>query len=117
MGIPCSVSMGCPDYGVSSGPESVGRVAREEKMTQMPFVQCPVCGGEMVEKEVEKLLRGGIHLAVVAVRAEVCLRCGERLYSQETVRYFANIRTKLKRQETADFQPLGQSFIVPAHSK
>jgi YgiT-type zinc finger domain-containing protein len=86
-------------------------------MTQMPFVQCPVCGGEMVEKEVEKLLRGGLHFAAVKVHAEVCLRCGERLYSQETVRYFANIRTKLKRQETADFQPLGQSFFVPAHSR
>jgi YgiT-type zinc finger domain-containing protein len=109
--------MSCPDYGVSSGPESVYCLAGKEKMTQMPFVQCPVCSGEMVEKEVEKLLRGGLHFAAVKVRAEVCLRCGERLYSQETVRYFANIRTKLKRQETADFQTLGQSFVVPAHSR
>jgi YgiT-type zinc finger domain-containing protein len=51
----------------------------------MPFNKCPACGGEMVEKDVEKLLRGGIHTAVLTVRAEVCLRCGERLYSQETV--------------------------------
>jgi YgiT-type zinc finger domain-containing protein len=90
----------------------VDRVAGKEKMTQMPFAQCPVCGGEMVEKEVEKLLRGGRHIAVVKTYAEVCLRCGERLYPQETVRYFAHIRAKLKRQETADFQPLGQSFLV-----
>jgi len=82
----------------------------------MPFEQCPVCGGEMVEKEVEKLLRGGVHTAVVKVRAEVCLRCGERLYAQETVRRFAHIRTQLKRQETSDFQPLGQSFLVPEKS-
>jgi YgiT-type zinc finger domain-containing protein len=81
-------------------------------MTQMPCAQCPVCGGEMVEKEVEKLLRGGKHIAVVKVRAEVCLRCGGRLYPQETVRHFAHIRAKLRRQETADFQPLGQSFLV-----
>ena len=52
----------------------------------MPFSQCPACGGELVEKEVEKLLRGGIHTAVMRVRAEVCLRCGERLYPPETVR-------------------------------
>ena len=109
--------MGCPDYGVPSGPEPVDRVAGKEKMMQIPFVQCPVCSGEMVEKEVEKLLRGGMHLAVVAVRAEVCLRCGERLYSQETVRYFANIRTRLKRQETADFQLLEQSFLVTESGK
>ena len=76
----------------------------------MPFSKCPVCGGEMIEKEVEKLLRGGPHTAVVAVRAEVCLRCGERLYSQETVRRFEQIRAKLERQDVAEFQPLGQSF-------
>jgi YgiT-type zinc finger domain-containing protein len=76
----------------------------------MPFKECPVCGGEMVEKEVEKLLRGGVHTAVLTVHAEVCLRCGERLYSQATVRRFEQIRTKLERQDVAEFQPLGQSF-------
>ena len=77
-----------------------------------PFEQCPVCGGELVEKEVEKLLRGGIHTAVLEVCAEVCLRCGERLYSQGTVRRFEEIRAKLERQETEAFQPLGLSFQV-----
>jgi YgiT-type zinc finger domain-containing protein len=78
----------------------------------MPFKQCPVCGGEVVEKEVEKLLRGGRHTAVVSVPAEVCLKCGERLYSTETIRRFEQIRAKLERQEVAEFQPLGQSFQV-----
>jgi YgiT-type zinc finger domain-containing protein len=78
----------------------------------LPFKQCPVCGGEMVEKEVEKLLRGGNHTAVVRVKAEVCLHCGERLYSKETISRFEQIRTKLSRQEVAEFQPLGQSFQV-----
>lgn len=78
----------------------------------MPFEKCPVCGGELVEKGVEKLLRGGAHTAVLKVHAEVCLHCGERLYSQETVRRFEEIRAKLERQETTDFQPLGVSFQV-----
>lgn len=78
----------------------------------IPFHKCPVCGGEMVEKDVEKLLRGGIHTAVLNVQAEVCLRCGERLYSQETVRLFEQVRAKLERQELDDFQPLGRSFKV-----
>jgi len=77
-----------------------------------PFTKCPICGGEIVEKEVEKLLRGGNHTAVMKVKAEVCLHCGERLYSKEIVRQFEKIRTKLERQETRDFQPLGQSFQV-----
>lgn len=78
----------------------------------MPFETCPVCGGEMVEKTVEKLLRGGINTAVVDVRAEVCLRCGEKLYSKETIRQFEQIRAKLERQDVAEFQPLGRSFKV-----
>lgn len=77
-----------------------------------PFEKCPVCGGELVEKEVEKLLRGGIHTAVLRVHAEVCLHCGERLYPPETVRRFEEIRGKLERQETAGFQPMGKSFQV-----
>ena len=45
----------------------------------IPFKKCPICGGEVVEKEVEKLLRGGKNTAVILVRAEVCLHCGERI--------------------------------------
>jgi YgiT-type zinc finger domain-containing protein len=82
----------------------------EKIIKMMPFPKCPVCGGEMVEKEVEKLLRGGIHTAAITVKAEVCLHCGERLYTPETVRRFEQIRTKLARKEVAEFQPLGQSF-------
>jgi len=77
-----------------------------------PFDRCPVCGGEVVDKEVEKLLRGGVHTAVVRVRAEVCLHCGERLYSPETVRRFEQIKARLEKGEVEGFQPLGRSFAV-----
>jgi YgiT-type zinc finger domain-containing protein len=80
----------------------------------MPFSTCPVCGGEMVEKDVEKLLRGGVHTAVLRVCAEVCLSCGERLYGQDTVRRFEQIRAKLEKQEVAEFEPMGRSFRVGA---
>ncbi|MCX7011856.1 MAG: YgiT-type zinc finger protein [Candidatus Sumerlaeota bacterium] len=78
----------------------------------MPFSRCPVCGGEMVEKDVEKLLRGGVNTAVMKVRAEVCLHCGERLYSSDLVKRFEIIRDKLERHDVSDFRPLGQSFQV-----
>ena len=78
----------------------------------MPFSKCLVCGGELVEKNVEKLLRGGIHTAVLTVRAEVCLSCGERLYTQAAVRRFEQIRIMLEKQEVAGFLPLGQSFQI-----
>ncbi len=84
------------------------------KEATKPFAKCPVCGGELEEKEVEKLLRGGVHTAVTRVWADVCLRCGERFYSQETVKRFEEIRLrrKLEREEVATFQPLGRSFQV-----
>lgn len=81
-------------------------------MKEMPFDQCPVCGGDLVEKEVEKVLRGGANTAVLKVCAEVCLRCGERLYSQETVRRFEQIRAKLERHETEEFRAIGVSYQV-----
>lgn len=77
-----------------------------------PFDKCPVCGGDLELKEVEKLLKGGNHTAALRVHVTVCLRCGERLYSENTVRYFEQIRNKLKRQEVVGFHPIGQSFIV-----
>ncbi len=74
--------------------------------------KCPICGGELVEKEVEKLLKGGSNTAVVRVKALVCTRCGERLYTAATVRRFEQIRRKLARQDVADFRPIGQFFQV-----
>jgi len=74
------------------------------------FEKCPICGDNMIEKEVEKLLHGGKDTAVLQVKAEVCLHCGECLYAQEDVRRFEEIRAKLLRHDTADLQPLGQSF-------
>ncbi|MCX6673836.1 MAG: YgiT-type zinc finger protein [Methanothrix sp.] len=88
------------------------RLQKEEEMNSMPFERCPVCGTDLVEKEVEKVLRGGVNTAVLMVCAEVCLRCGERLYSQETVRRFEKIRAKLERQETGEFQAIGVSYQV-----
>lgn len=84
--------------------------------TKRPFDKCPVCGGQLKEKEVEKLLQGGVDTAVMKVRAEVCLHCGERLYSQETVKRFEEIRRKLKQKKVADFQPMGRSFQIATYS-
>ena len=85
-------------------------VRQEEKMK--PFERCPVCGSELEEKIVEKLLRGGNHTVSLKVAAEVCLHCGERLYAEDVVRSFEEIRNKLKKQDFSNFRNLGQSFTV-----
>jgi YgiT-type zinc finger domain-containing protein len=79
---------------------------------KMPFAKCPICGGEMAEKRVEKVLRGGANTAILTVDAEVCLHCGERLYAEDAVRRFEQIRAKLEREDTADFEPVGSTFQV-----
>jgi YgiT-type zinc finger domain-containing protein len=78
----------------------------------LPFEKCPVCGAELKNKEVEKILHGGNHTVVLQIQAEVCLHCGERLYAEEIVRLFEKIRNKLKRQDLSGFDPLGKTFTV-----
>jgi YgiT-type zinc finger domain-containing protein len=76
----------------------------------MAFNKCPICGGEIVEKQVDKLLRGGSNSAVLTVQAEVCLHCGERMYSEDTIKQFEIIRSKLEKQETNGLVPVGRFF-------
>ena len=77
-----------------------------------PFEKCPVCGGELETKQVEKLLRGGGNTVSMKVTAEACFRCGERLYAEDVVKSFEEIRGKLRRQEFSHLKSLGQSFTV-----
>ena len=77
-----------------------------------PFDNCPVCNGELVKKHVEKILRGGDNTISLKVIAEVCLRCGERLYSEDTVKSFQEIRKKLMKQEFTHFRNIGNFFTL-----
>jgi len=77
-----------------------------------PFEKCPVCGGDLKSKQVEKLLRGGGNTVSMKVFAEVCLHCGERLYAEDVVKAFEEIRGKLRKQEFSHFKILGRSFTV-----
>lgn len=77
-----------------------------------PFEKCPVCGGDLENRQVEKLLRGGGNTVTMKVSAEVCLHCGEKLYAEEVVKSFEEIRGKLRKHEFSHFRVLGQSFTV-----
>ena len=79
-------------------------------MSKKTFDKCPICGGEIVEKQVDKLLRGGSNSAVLTVQADVCLHCGERMYSEDTIKQFETIRSKLEKQETSGLKAVGQFF-------
>lgn len=77
-----------------------------------PFEKCPVCGGELVQKEVEKILEGGGNTARMRVKAELCLHCGERFYPPQTVRQFEEIRSRLRSCQTEGFRVSGQAYEV-----
>lgn len=74
--------------------------------------KCPICGGELVIKETTKVVRGGGHTAILKVKAPVCLYCGERLYSLEQVKWFDEVRAKLRTNDTNDFERTGTSFKI-----
>jgi len=76
------------------------------------FDKCPICGGDLVTKEVEKMLKGGTNTAVVKVKAEVCLHCGERLYAPKTISRFEDIRRKLTEEDVSEFEPIGKTYQV-----
>ena len=67
----------------------------------MSFVKkCPICGGEVREKEVTEVLTGGKNTTFIKLKAGVCLHCGDRLFSSDTIKQFEEIETKLKKQKT-----------------
>jgi YgiT-type zinc finger domain-containing protein len=67
----------------------------------------------MVSKEVEEIVRGGGNTAIIQVQADVCLHCGERLYTPETIARFESIATRLERKDTGGFKEVGISYSVP----
>ena len=76
------------------------------------FEKCPLCGGEVIEKEVEKLLKGDGNTAIMKVKAEVCVHCGERLYAPEVIARFEDIRKRLREGKVDDFIEIGKSYQV-----
>jgi YgiT-type zinc finger domain-containing protein len=77
-----------------------------------PFENCPVCGGVLETKQVEKLLLGGGNTVSMKVSAEVCLHCGEKLYAEDVVKSFETIRSKLRQQKFTHFKSIGKSFTI-----
>ena len=81
----------------------------------MALDKCPRCGfDDVIEKNVDKVIRGGEDAAVISVPAEVCLHCGERFYAGKVGFCFDAIRKRLDSGQVEEFQPIGRYFRVPA---
>jgi len=71
---------------------------------------CPICGGKVVEKEVEKIVKGGSDVAILRVKAGVCEKCGERIYTKEVHKKIEDIRSELKQKATEMYKPIGRTY-------
>jgi YgiT-type zinc finger domain-containing protein len=78
----------------------------------LPIDRCPFCSGEITEKTVTEVIRGGGNTATLTINALVCQRCGERFYDTETIEKFEAIKADLESQKTEDLKPVGQAFEV-----
>jgi YgiT-type zinc finger domain-containing protein len=76
----------------------------------MPFTKCPVCSGDIMEKQVEEIIYSGNNALIINVPAEVCLKCGERLYSPEVIQKMESIKAKLEKNEIEGFKKIGQFY-------
>jgi YgiT-type zinc finger domain-containing protein len=59
-------------------------------------LKCPLCGGQIIEREVNQKIKGGGKVVVLKVRAYVCTECAERLYSLDSVKKFEKIKAQLE---------------------
>ncbi len=71
---------------------------------------CPICGGKVVEKYVEKIVKGGNDVAILRIKAGVCEKCGERLYTKEVHKKIEEIRSELKQRTTELYKPIGRTY-------
>ena len=53
---------------------------QEVKREMVMMYKCPMCGGEVVEREVTRLLQGGNNVAETTVPADVCLEGREQYH-------------------------------------
>lgn len=84
----------------------------ENQKKKILINKCPVCGGQLIEKIVEKLLRGGNNIASIKTVAQVCLGCGEQYYTAELVKEFEKIRKKLQSDNPSGLRKIGTSYTL-----
>lgn len=61
---------------------------------------CPICGGRIDERIVDLLenLDSGMAL-IKGIHAEVCVQCGEKLYTEAEMRRIEDARRKIRNKE------------------
>jgi len=73
----------------------VDRIQKEEKKMKVGI--CPICGGKTARKNVDVVdTVNGKFIIIRGISAEVCVRCGERLYSKNEMKKMEKLREKIQ---------------------
>ncbi len=84
-------------------------------MDKPPFPgQCLLCGAPVEVKRREIVVRGGVHAAVFEAWVGECTRCGEVLYTPDTVEREFALRRQLEEGRFEGLRPMGQLFAAEA---
>jgi YgiT-type zinc finger domain-containing protein len=59
-------------------------------------LKCPLCGGAIIEQEVNHKIKGGGKLVVLKIRAQTCSKCAEQFYSLDSVKKLERIKAQLE---------------------
>lgn len=63
----------------------------------LKFDECPVCSGNIVEKEVTKVITSSNKQIPVKLPASVCCKCSEQFFSLDSVKKLEQMRSQLER--------------------
>jgi len=74
--------------------------------------KCPMCGGKVEEKKVDKIIDAGRDFVILEVNAGVCEHCGEKIYTKETHEKIREIRKELK-YKIPELEPTGHIYMYP----
>ena len=84
------------DNCIYTRPDEMDRLRKEE---EMKVGKCPICGGDTKEDvvEVQEMIEGVAYI-IKGVKAEVCVQCGERMYSLNEMRRIEKVREKIRNR-------------------
>ncbi|NPA31871.1 MAG: YgiT-type zinc finger protein [Chloroflexi bacterium] len=76
--------------------------------------KCPLCGAPVKVHRQEIVVRGGTHAAVFEDWVGECTRCGEVLFTPETVEREFALRRQLEAGRFDGLRPVGKLFVAEA---
>jgi YgiT-type zinc finger domain-containing protein len=63
----------------------------------LTFDECPVCAGQIIEKEVTKVISRGKQKTVLKLPGYVCCKCSEQFYPPKSIKHIEKVIAELEK--------------------